>query len=337
MAEPLEKRARKDLTTDSFRVVFPGEDGGFAHIAVTQFLSNSPKAEICGVRTFSDAFQEVMSGKALYACVPIENSSSGIVSQTYDLLAAHDVVIGGELGVRESYCLCGKEGTQLADVKLVLSAANIIEACSEFIEKKLPASTHVLATPSSAEGARRVAKEEKAGSVAIGARESAMRNGLKILASNIGNHKVLEARYILLHRRVGPAAELTPPFPRGVVSPVRKLTAVFAVKDEPGGIYKLLACWAMRGINLSRVEARPVKAGQDLAGAPAGNIWDFLVFADWSEPPGHSQEASHRLWEALTEFSQWQRHFGTYPSQTSREVKKQLQSWDDMIDLMTKA
>lgn len=337
MAEPAEKRARKDLLVDSFRVVYPGEEGSFAHIAVTQFLSNSPKSEICGVRTFHEAFHEVMSGMALYACVPIENSSSGIVAQTYDLMAANDVVIGGELGVRESYCLCGKEGTQLANVQCVFSHTNILEACSAFIEKKLPASTHLVATTSSAEGVRRVAKEEKAGSVAIGARESATRNGLKILASNIGNHKVLEARYILLHRRVGPAADLIPPFPRGVVSPVRKLTAVFAVNDEPNGLFKLLACWAMRNIQVLRLEARPAKAGQDLAGAPAGNIWDFLVFVDWSEPSGHSQEADQKLWDALTEFSQWQRHFGTYPSQTSREVKKQPQSWDDMIDLMTKA
>lgn len=340
MAAPPEKRARTDPVADTFSVVFPGEEGSLTHIATTRFFANSPKAELKGVETFAEAFNAVKAGSALYAIVPIENSTSGCIEQTYDLMAEHSFVIGGELGVQENYCICGKEGTELLGIRRVLSHPNIIDACSAFIEKKMAVGAETVATKSTTEAARRVAGDaEKAGTVAaIATREAAVRNGLKILASNIGNYTQTETRYILIHRNTGPVAQTVSPFPRDAVSPVRKHSAVFAVSDEPGALYRLLSCWALRGINVLKLETRPLKvahkAPRDL---PVGQLWDFLVFIEYAVPPGQTEEGNQKLWANLEEFSVWRRDMGIYPSQTSRAMKKQPQCWDDMIDIMCKA
>lgn len=338
MAMPPEKRARTDLMVDAFKVMYPGEEGSLPHIAAKRFTSNSPKAELCGTESYAEAFRAVMAGTALYACVPIENSASGSIAQTYDLIAQHDVVIGGELGMQERYCICGKEGTELADIQRVLSHTNLLDACSDFIESKLQGSVETTATRSSTDAARRVAGGEPASSVAICTRESAMRNGLKVLVSNIGNHTYMEARYVLVHRNVGTAAEMPAPFPRDVVGPVQKQIVMCVVSDEPGAFFKLLGQWALRNINVERVETRPLKVGRKAPpGLPPGNLWDLLIFVEVVEPVGQTEEARRKLWSSLAEFSRWQRNVGTFPSRTSRTMHKLPQSWDDRIDIMTKA
>mmetsp|Transcript_11365 Transcript_11365/g.28648 ORF Transcript_11365/g.28648 Transcript_11365/m.28648 type:complete len:358 (-) Transcript_11365:76-1149(-) len=351
---PSAKRSRVAEDADSNVAVYTGEEGSLAHIAATQFFKSFPLTKLKGVHSFDCAFRDVASGKALYGIVPIENSASGTLHSTYDLLVEHDVVIGGELGVREVYCLCKKSGEKgLAGVRRVVSHPNIIAACSSFIETRLTPAVRAdadiagplatLATRSTTEAARRVADRgsdaEGSTDAAIATREAAARFNLKILAEDIGNDAFLETRYILIHRRVGTAATQPTPFPRDAVSPVRKRSACFALRNEPGAIFKLLSCWALRGINVLKVETRPLAGGHRAPpGLPAGTarLWDYLFYVDYAVPPGHSTEESTRLWDALSEFSLWQRDFGAYPSQTTR-AEKQAQSWEEMVDIMAKA
>merc|ERR1719436_1691994 len=194
---------------------------------------------------------------------------------------------------------------------------------------------------STTEAARRVAASDEApGAVAaIATKMAAERFGLEVLAEDIGNDAFLETRYILIHRRTGPAASRPSPFPRDAVSPVRKRSACFALRNEPAAIFRLLSCWALRNIDVLKVETRPLASGHRMpTGLLAGTarLWDYLFYVDYAVPPGHSSEDNARLWDSLAEFSLWSKDFGAYPSQTTR-AEKQPQSWADMVDIMAKA
>jgi len=350
---PVTKRARTAEGAGTNIAVYTGEEGSLAHIAAERFFKSFPLTELKGVHSFDCAFRDVASGKALYGIIPIENSASGTLHSTYDLLVEHDVTIGGELGVREMYCLCAKAGSKgLGGVRRVLSHPNILGACSSFVETRLTPAVRAdapdlagplptLATRSTTEAARRVAEgnSDEGSDAAIATREAAARYNLKLLAEDIGNDAFLETRYILIHSRAGAAVSQPMPFPRDAVSPVRKRSVCFALRNEAGAIFKLLSCWALRGIDVLKVESRPLAGGHRAPpGLPAGTarLWDYLFYVDYAVPPGQSSQEASRLWDSLCEYSLWQRDFGSYQSQTTR-AEKQAQTWDEMVDIMAKA
>lgn len=357
MAKPMSpaKRARTASDADGNVAVYTGEEGSLAHIAATQFFGSHPSTCLKGVDSFDCVFKEVASGKALYGIVPIENSSSGTLHSTYDLLLEHDVVIGGELGVREVYCLCTQSGLKgLASVRRLNSHPNILSACSSFVETRLTPAVQAdakggeevtgpipsLATRSTTDAARRVAEGNcDDGDAAIATREAATRFNLKVLAEDIGNDQFLETRYILIHSPTGPAVKQPIPFPRDIVSPLKKRSACFALRNEPGAVFKLLSCWALRNIDVLKMETRPLAGGhKSPAGLPLGTarLWDYLFYVDYEVPPQQTAQEHDRLWASLSEFSLWQRDLGAYRSQITR-AEKQAQTWEDMVDIMCKA
>ncbi|CAE8651825.1 unnamed protein product, partial [Polarella glacialis] len=336
-------------TPKQVEAVYIGDEGSLAHVAAVRFFKHLPATRLSGVGSFSAAFKAVASGKALYGVVPIENSASGTLHSTYDLMLQHDVVIGGELGVREVYCLCAKPGVSLHDVTRVLSHPNILEACTTFLSTRLPSgrpgppepSLETVPTISTTEAAKRVNNEAASAgiSAAIATKEAAQRHSLSIIAEDIGNDAFLETRYILFHLRSGEAATLPTPFPRDALSPLRKRSACFALRNEPQAVYKLLSCFALRNIDVLKVETRPMAAGlRSPPGLPNGTarLWDYLFYVEFAVPPGQTKAIDNRLWENLSEFSLWQRDFGSYPSQLT-VIEKQPQTWSDMVDMMTKS
>jgi prephenate dehydratase len=284
-------------------------------------------------------FEAVVAGAAQYGVVPLENSASGTLHAIYDLLMKHDVAICGELGVRETYCLCAKTKVDSSQIRRVMSHPNILEACSTFIEDRLPneSSLEILPTRSTSDAAAMVASlgggDDVPISVAIATKAAAVRHGLVVIAENIGNDAFLESRYVAVQLRSKPASTISLPlFPGRASGCVSKTSACFALKNEPGAVFKLMSCWALRGLDVLRIETRPFRAGRHAPpGIPSGlaRMWDYVFFVDWLAPCGHTEHANAKLWDSLAEFSVWQRNFGTYDSLVTR-VEKQPQSWEDM-------
>lgn len=339
---PSVKRAKLGFRDETV-AVYPGEEGSLAHVAATQFFKNFRCIRLQGTSSFAGVLDAVVAGRALYGVIPIENSASGTLHSTYDLLVKNDtVVIGGELGVREIYCLCAKTAVELSAVRRVLSHPNILEACSAFIEKRLPSEPLLATIPtrSTTDATHQVsaAKGEEEVTAAIATREAAASHGLTVIAEDIGNDAFLETRYIVIHLRTGSAAFQSSLFACDAVGSIRKRSACFALRNEPAAAFKLLSCWALRGMDVLKVETRPLVAGHRAPpGLPTGlaRLWDYLFYVDYAVPAGHTEQAEARLWEALSEFSLWQRDFGAYPSLITR-TEKQPQSWADMVDLMAK-
>jgi len=340
---PPAKRPCRESGTGSV-VVYPGAEASLAHEAATQFFKTAPDVSFVGAKSFAGVFDAVVAGTAQYGVIPLENSASGTLHAICDLLMKHDVVICGELGVREIYCLCAKTKVDSSQIRRVMSHPNILEACSTFIEDRLPSepSLEILPTRSTSEAAGMVASLDAGSnapfSAAIATKGAAFRHGLVVIAENIGNDTFLESRYVAVQLRSKPASTISLPLPGDAPGCVSKCSACFALKNEPGAVFKLMSCWALRGIDVLKIETRPLGVGRRAPpGIPSGlaRMWDYVFFVDWLVPCEHTEQANGKLWESLAEFSVWQRNFGTYPSLVTR-AEKQPQSWADMVDLMAK-
>jgi len=353
-----------------FTVLYPGEESSFAYVASTRLFSGCKEAALTGVDGFAGIFEKVASKEALYGVVPIENSSSGTIHATYDLLLqSENIVIGGELGVRENYCLCARPGTERKGIGHVLGHPAIIEACSRFLNTQLNANISKIPANSSSDAAAQVsesvvdtttdANAASAGSkgikirktvsehtfegqpAAIASRQAATKYGLTVIADDIGNDHFLESRYVLIHRRCTTPSEHPSNFPwDGLLSQQKKRSGVFALKNEPGALFKLLSCFALREISVLKVESRILDAGSH---APPGMpqemvaLWNYLFYLDYEVSPTATDESNTRLWNALQDFSSWQRDFGIYPTvHVSKGEKKPKLGWSHEVDMMTK-
>jgi len=324
-------------------VAYPGAEASLAHEAATQFFKTAPDVSFVGAKSFAGVFESVVAGAAQYGVIPLENSSSGTLQAISDLLMKHDVVIRGELGVREIYCLCAKTKVDSSQIRRVMSHPNILEACSTFIEDRLPKEPglEILPTRSTSEAAGMVASLDAGGdapiSAAIATKGAALRHSLVVIAENIGNDTFLESRYVAVQLRSKKASTISLPFTADAGC-VTKSSACFALKNEPQAVFKLMSCWALRGLDVLKIETRPLAAGRRAPpGIPSGlaRMWDYVFFVDWLVPCEHTEQVNAKLWDSLAEFSVWQRDFGKYPSLVTR-AEKQPQSWADMVDLMAK-
>jgi len=322
-------------------VAFSGEDGSLSSIAAKAYFSHVDGLKMESAGNIQGCFRDVSRGRALYAVVPIENSSSGTLVNTYDLLLEYDVVMCGELGVPEIYCLCAHRGINEAAIRKVLSHPNILESCSTYITTRLHDGKggpveRVATTDTTA--AARAATDTMA---AICTKESAAKNGLAVVAENIGNDRHMETRYAVIKlRATNIEGEHHAPFPVHVPGSVLKSSAVFLLKNEASAIFKLLSCWSLRNINITKLETRPVPSGREQGlklPDRTASLWHYFFYLEWELPNPFTADAKKRLWDACVEFSLWQRDLGTYQSHVTRSEKLPMMAWEDQVDLMTKA
>ncbi|HEY6100853.1 MAG TPA: prephenate dehydratase, partial [Anaeromyxobacter sp.] len=217
------------------------------------------------------------------ALLPIENSIEGSVGATLDLLVGEPgPLIRREVLLPVRQHLLARAGTRLEDVKRVLSHPQPFGQCARFLREKLPGAA-LEPAHSTADAARKVAGGEP-GAAAIGSAAAATRYGLALLAEAIQDVDENVTRFVL----VAPSDER----PTG-----RDRTSIaFTLdRDRPGGLYEVLGEFAGRGINLSKVESRPMKEA-------LGHYVFFLDFeAHRQEPTAADALAGvrsrvHRLW-----------------------------------------
>lgn len=229
------------------RVGYLGPPGTFSEEAVSR-CDLAAGGEPVPFRTFADAYRALRRGEVDAALLPIENSIEGSVGATLDLLVAEPgPLIRRELLLPVHQHLLARSGMRLEDVKRVLSHPQPLGQCSRFLHEKLPGAT-LEPTHSTADAAQKVAAGEP-GAAAIGAAAAARRYGLAILAESIEDADENVTRFVLL------ASSDEAPTGRD-----RTSIAFTLDRDRPGGLYEILGEFASRGINLSKVESRPMKA-----------------------------------------------------------------------------
>jgi prephenate dehydratase len=228
------------------RIAYLGPPGTFSEEAISRSdLAGGDEPLPCP--TFADAYHALVRGEAEGAILPIENSIEGSVGLVLDLLV-HEPgpQIRREVNLVVRQHLLARPGTRLEDVKRVISHPQPIGQCSRFLRERL-AGAVLEPAHSTADAARRAGAAEP-GTAAIGSKAASERYGLAVIAESIQDVEENVTRFVL----VAKADE-------GPTGRDRTSIAFTLDRDRPGGLYEVLGEFARWGINLSKVESRPMK------------------------------------------------------------------------------
>ena len=252
---------------------FAGESGAYAEQALTRaFGEDARRIQTDG---FKEVFNAVLDGTACAGVIPVENSLTGSIHENYDLfLRFPDIAMVGELKLRIVHCLIADEQTTVDSIRIIRSHPQGFAQCREFLDQHpdwaLEPYNNTAAAVASI--AREGAARPGAAKVAAIAGESAARaHGLKVLKEGIETNPLNYTRFAIISRRVGDRAPVPPSLGSGRAD---KASLVFSVSDEPGSLFACLSILSERGINLSKLESRPIQ----------GKPWEYLFYVDVSIP-----------------------------------------------------
>ena len=274
------------------KVAFQGEFGAFSEQAAWALF---PGAEPVPCPSMDAVFESVEQSRTARGVIPIENSLHGSVHQNYDLLRTHSLQILGELHLRIRHYLMAQPGTPLHDVQRVLSHPQALGQCQVYLRSHL-AHAETVPTYDTSGAARLVARGADSSSAAIAPQRAAEQYGLSILAERIESHTQNFTRFLAL----GPKG--TPPL-ESEENRTFKTSILFALRTNvPGALFKSLAVFALRDLNLYKIESRP------LIGSPGKYLFYLDVGGHLDNPP--VQRALAHLEEITAEL----RVLGSYPS-----------------------
>jgi 3-deoxy-7-phosphoheptulonate synthase len=261
-----------DNTTQplSSQVAFSGENGAYAEQALTRaFGENVPRL---GVASFRAVFDAVLDGTAGFGVAPVENSLTGSVHENYDLFLRYpDIAMVGELKLRIVHCLIAAENTTIENINVLRSHPQGFAQCREFLNKHPQWQLEPCNDTASAVAS--IVREGAANVAAIAGEAAAKAHGLATLLTGIETNPLNYTRFIVIARRnSGDKAPVPPSLGSGIAN---KASLVFSVPDEPGSLFACLRIMSERGINLSKLESRPIQ----------GKPWEYQFYVDLVLPP----------------------------------------------------
>ena len=234
------------------RYAYLGPAGTFAEQALRSLPTVTAATELLPCASVVTALEAVRDGGADSALVPFENSIEGSVSTTLDELAAGaDLHITREVLLPVTFALLGRPDASLDRVRRVTTHPHAEAQCRRWLRTNLPQAQYV-PSPSTAHAAELVADASSGFDAAIAAPIAAERYGLVPLATDIGDNPGAITRFVLVSR---PAP---PPPPTGAD---RTTLVLFERDDHPGALLEMLTEFAVRGVNLTRLESRPTGSG----------------------------------------------------------------------------
>lgn len=278
------------------RVAFQGEPGAFSQEAARQLLGLN--IETLPHRTFEDMFEAVSSGAADCLVAPIENSLAGSVHKNYDLMVEHDLVIIGEAKLRIVHNLIALPGAELSKLRRVYSHPVALAQCERFLRSH----PHIEAAPAydTAGSVKMIVERGRRDEAAIAGRMAAETYGAEILIEGIEDNHKNYTRFLLLARPDRAAAI------RVEAKAERKTSIVFRVANKPGSLFRALAAFALRDINLTKLESRPIE----------GRPWEYSFYLDFIGDL--NQQRVERALAHLSEMAEV-RVLGCYPSAPEAE------------------
>ena len=274
------------------RIAYQGEPGAFSEAAARRV---DPDAQLIPFRSFEEVFEAVNSGPAGYGVLPIENSIGGSIHRNYDLLISHELPIVGEVELPVVHHLLALPGATLDGLRRVYSHPQGLAQCERFL--RTLKNVEVIATYDTAGSAKMVADTGALDAAAIASARAGEVFGLISLASSVQDYDDNITRFIVIGRR---------PLKNTVAD---KTTIVFTVPNEPAALFKALSVFALRGIDLTKLESRPIP----------GRPWEYLFYADLAAARDNLPCA--RALSHLAEFAPTLRTLGLYASWKSREER----------------
>ena len=274
-------------------IAFQGMRGAYSEQACREKM---PGSLYLPCKTFEDVFQQVEGGQVDLGMIPVENSMVGVVSDSYDLLANRHLFIVGEHYLRVCHSLLGLRGARLDKIRAVSSHPQALAQCQAFIKKHGWERHSVYDT---AGAAANLAKTGKMSEAALASELCANLYDLDILKTDIQDSQLNTTRFLVVSRtQQHPAQNIA-----------CKTSLLFEVRNIPAALYKCLGGFATNGINLTRLESRPV----------SGRHWSYHFYLDFQ---GHPDNPNCKLaLEEILFFTNTCKILGCYP-----EAPNQMES-----------
>ena len=244
----------ESLNAENTRVVFQGAEGAYSQAAMQQFFGE--KVNNFHVDTFRDAMIAIDEGTADYAVLPIENSTAGIVSEIYDLLAEFENYIVGEQIIKIEHCLMGLPGTSLTDIKTVYSHPQSLMQSARFLSTY---DWQQISMQNNAFAARKVADGQDKSQAAIASEFAAKLYGLEVLKKSVNQSATNSTRFIVVSNQ------------KIFLKNAGKISICFEVPHESGSLYHMLSHFIYNNLNMNRIESRPIE----------GRNWEYRFFIDF--------------------------------------------------------
>lgn len=267
------------------KVAYQGEHGAYSESAILEHFPG--KVDMAPQPSFEDVFTQVTSGECAFGFIPIENSVAGSIHRNYDLLLQHQLHVVGEHSLRVSHCLIGMPDSDLSQVRKVISHPQALAQCDGFLRGLKD--VHVEPVFDTA-GSVRLCRETADPTVAaIASNRAAGIHHMKVLAENIEDTPNNYTRFLI----IAPQA----------VHPTHdaKTSIVFAMKNRAGVLFRAMSVFALRDIDLTKIESRPL----------VGKVWEYFFYIDLI---GSDEDTNVR--NALTnlgEYATFLRILGSYP------------------------
>lgn len=267
-------------------IAFQGERGAFSEEAAYYLVG--PNIRVLPCETFEAVFSSVANGKASRCMAPIENTLAGSVYENYDLLVKNNLHIVGEYNLRIVHNLIAFPGTTLQNLQRVYSHPVALAQCRRFFARH----PKIERVPfyDTAGSVKMLASERPVGAAAIASRVAASVYKARILKTHLEDHRENFTRFLLL----SPKASISPQ--------ANKVSVAFSTRNVPGALYKCLSVFALRDIDLSKMESRPLH----------GRPWEYLFYLDFVG--NVKEERCKKALDHLKEVTNFLRVLGCYKS-----------------------
>ena len=270
--------------TEEIVVAFQGEIGAYSEEAALQFFGPSIQGKPC--ESLDDVFKVAERGEVQFGIVPIENSLEGSIGRVYDLLLNSILKVCGEIELRVAHCLVARPEARLDLVKRVYSHPQALGQCRAFLKHL---DCELIATDNTAGSVKMIKEVGMVDGAAIASARAAEIYGMKILAREIEDTPNNFTRFFILSKQ------------DSMPSGNDKTSVVFSLKDRPGTLYESLKEFAVRDMNLTKIESRPTRQ----------KLWEYNFYLDFE---GHrNDKAPREALDNLDRISRFIKVLGSYP------------------------
>ncbi len=274
------------ISNTDIRVAILGGPGTYSEAAAVNFFGDSIHPLF--YNDFPHIFQAVVNSEADQGIIPIENSLAGSIHRNYDLLLRHNLSIVGEIQLHIATQLITLPGVKLADIETVYSHPQPLAQCDQSLVNLLPYAQRI-PTYDTAGSVKMLKEENITNGAALASQRAADIYKMHVLQSNMQDNPENYTRFVIVGQE--------PIVPKGEA----KTTIVFSMDNVPGALFKSMAVFALRDIDLTKIESRPLQ----------GKRWEYFFYVDFigSHYEGRCKNALSHLQELTT----YCKILGSYP------------------------
>ena len=246
---------REYLVVADDKIGFQGVSGSNGEQALFEYFGE--EVNTLPVKNFEDIFIELKNGNIKYGVLPIENSSTGGISEVYDLLNKYDFNIVGETSIKINHFLMGIKGSKISDIEEVYSHPQGFAQCGDFL--KYHPEWKLIPYDNTANSAKLVAEKNQKSIAVIASEKVAKIYNLDILESYINSNKNNITRFAIIGKDLSTNPDNN------------KVSVVISTEHKAGSLYQVLQWFAENSINLTKIESRPLKS----------RPWEYYFYIDF--------------------------------------------------------